>query len=76
MRRRLLVGSIWCTMHAKARAPELAHRVARARLELGPMTSVVRGGRRFRIAPPITLVKEEIDQALEQTDKAIRKSLG
>ena len=40
----------------KAPAPELAQRVARACLELGMMTSVVRGGFGiFRIAPPITI---------------------
>src|SRR5262249_5058476 len=48
----------------KAPAPELAHRVARNCLELGMMTSVVRGGFGiFRIAPPITISTQEIDLA-------------
>ncbi|TMJ68021.1 MAG: aspartate aminotransferase family protein, partial [Alphaproteobacteria bacterium] len=58
----------------KAPAPELAHRVARTCLELGMMTSVVRGGLGiFRIAPPITISKEEIELALDIFDTAIRK---
>jgi 2,2-dialkylglycine decarboxylase (pyruvate) len=61
----------------KAPAPELAQRVARACLELGMMTSVVRGGFGiFRIAPPITIAKDEIDLALDIFDAAITKSLS
>jgi 2,2-dialkylglycine decarboxylase (pyruvate) len=60
----------------KAPAPELAQRVARACLELGMMTSVVRGGFGiFRIAPPITIAKDEIDLAVDIFDAAITKSL-
>jgi 2,2-dialkylglycine decarboxylase (pyruvate) len=62
---------------SRAPAPELAQKVARTCLELGMMTSVVRGGLGiFRIAPPITIAKHEIDLALEIFDAAIRKSLG
>ena len=62
---------------SKAPAPELAQRVARACLELGMMTSVVRGGFGiFRIAPPITIAKDEIDLALDIFDAAITKSLS
>src|SRR5581483_22433 len=58
-------------------APELARRVARRCLELGMMTSVVRGGFGiFRIAPPITIAREEIELALDIFDRAIRDSLG
>jgi 2,2-dialkylglycine decarboxylase (pyruvate) len=61
----------------KAPAPELARRVADTCLDLGMMTSVVRGGFGiFRIAPPITIAKDEIDLALDIFDAAIRKSLG
>jgi 2,2-dialkylglycine decarboxylase (pyruvate) len=61
----------------KAPAPELAQRVARICLELGMMTSVVRGGLGiFRIAPPITVSKEEIELALDIFDRAISKSLS
>ena len=61
----------------KAPAPELAQRVARTCLELGMMTSVVRGGFGiFRIAPPITIAKDEIDLALDIFDSAIRNSLS
>jgi 2,2-dialkylglycine decarboxylase (pyruvate) len=59
----------------KAPAPELARRVARTCLDLGMMTSVVRGGYGiFRIAPPITISKQEVDLALDIFDSAIRKS--
>ena len=76
--RGLLVGlDLVQDRKTKAPAPELAQRVARTCLELGMMTSVVRGGFGiFRIAPPITVSKEEIDLALDIFDKAIRKSLG
>jgi 2,2-dialkylglycine decarboxylase (pyruvate) len=61
----------------KAPAPELAQRVARTCLELGMMTSVVRGGFGiFRIAPPITIAKDDIDLALDIFDRAIRQSLA
>jgi 2,2-dialkylglycine decarboxylase (pyruvate) len=61
----------------KAPAPDLAKQVARTCLELGMMTSVVRGGYGiFRIAPPITIAKEEIDLALDIFDQAIRRSLS
>jgi 2,2-dialkylglycine decarboxylase (pyruvate) len=60
----------------RAPAPELAQRVQQACLELGMMTSVVRGGFGiFRIAPPITISREEIDLALDIFDAAIRKSV-
>ena len=40
------------------------------------MTSVVRGGFGiFRIAPPITISKEEIDLALDIFDKALADGL-
>jgi 2,2-dialkylglycine decarboxylase (pyruvate) len=59
----------------KMPAPELAQRVQRACLELGMMTSVVRGGFGiFRIAPPITTSMQEIDLALDIFDAAIRRS--
>jgi 2,2-dialkylglycine decarboxylase (pyruvate) len=60
---------------SKAPAPLLAQRVARTCLDLGMMTSVVRGGYGiFRIAPPITISKQEVDLALDIFDSAIRKS--
>ena len=60
----------------RAPASDLAQRVARTCLELGMMTSVVRGGYGiFRIAPPITISKAEIDLALDIFDRAITKSL-
>ena len=61
----------------RAPAPELARRVAHSCLGLGMMTSVVRGGFGiFRIAPPITISKEEIDLALDIFDRAITKSIS
>jgi len=60
----------------KTPAPQLAQRVARTCLDHGMMTSVVRGGYGiFRIAPPITISREEIDLALDIFDNAIRKSI-
>jgi 2,2-dialkylglycine decarboxylase (pyruvate) len=61
----------------KVPAPDLAKRIARNCLELGMMTSVVRGGFGiFRIAPPITISTEEIDLALDIFDRAIRLSVS
>ena len=41
------------------------------------ITSLVRGGFGiFRIAPPITISKDEIDLALDIFDKAITKSVS
>src|SRR5262249_4449021 len=61
---------------SRAPAPELAQRVSRACLDLGMMTSVVRGGLGiFRIAPPITIAKAEIDLALDIFDRAIARGL-
>jgi 2,2-dialkylglycine decarboxylase (pyruvate) len=57
--------------------PELAQRVARACLDLGMMTSTVRGGFGiFRIAPPLTIEEAEIDLGLEIFDKALAASLA
>lgn len=56
--------------------PELAQRVARECLQLGMMTSVVRGGFGiFRISPPITIEAAEIDLGLEIFDKALATAL-
>jgi 2,2-dialkylglycine decarboxylase (pyruvate) len=56
--------------------PELAQRVARECLELGMMTSVVRGGFGiFRIAPPITVDAREIDLGLEIFDRALARAV-
>ena len=76
--RGLLVGlDLVHDRKTKAPAPELAHRVSRTCLELGMMTSVVRGGLGiFRIAPPINIAKDEIDMALDIFDRAIRKNLS
>ena len=59
---------------SRAPDPELAQSVARACLDLGMMTSVVRGGLGiFRIAPPMTITEEQIDLALEIFDQALAK---
>ncbi len=61
---------------SKTPDPELAQRVAHECLELGMMTSVVRGGFGiFRIAPPITILESEIDLGLDIFDKALGKAL-
>ena len=60
----------------KAPDPELAQRVARECLDLGMMTSVVRGGLGvFRIAPPITIEAAEIDLGLEIFDRALARAV-
>jgi 2,2-dialkylglycine decarboxylase (pyruvate) len=56
--------------------PELAQRVARECLDLGMMTSVVRGGFGiFRIAPPLTIEPAEIDLGLEIFDRALARAV-
>src|SRR5690348_15861092 len=61
---------------AKTPDPDLALKVARECLQLGMMTSVVRGGFGiFRIAPPLTIDDSEIDLGLEIFDKALGKAL-
>jgi 2,2-dialkylglycine decarboxylase (pyruvate) len=56
--------------------PVLAQEVARNCLELGMMTSTVRGGFGiFRIAPPLTVSEAEIDLGLEIFDRALTKAL-
>ena len=59
----------------RAPDPDLAQRVARECLDLGMMTSVVRGGFGiFRIAPPITIEPAEIDLGLEIFDRALARA--
>ncbi len=61
---------------AKTPDPDLAQKVARICLDLGMMTSVVRGGLGiFRIAPPLTIEPEEIDLGVEIFDKALAQAL-
>lgn len=61
----------------RAPAPELARRVARTCLDLGMMTSIVRGGFGiFRIAPPLTISKQEIDLAIDILDNALAQSVS
>ena len=76
--RGLLVGlDLVKDRRTRTPAPELAHRVARNCLELGMVTSVVRGGLGiFRIAPPITISKDEIDLALDIFNQAITSSVS
>jgi 2,2-dialkylglycine decarboxylase (pyruvate) len=60
----------------RAPDPELAQRVARECLDLGMMTSVVRGGFGiFRIAPPLTIDAGEIDLGLEIFDHALARAV-
>jgi 2,2-dialkylglycine decarboxylase (pyruvate) len=61
---------------SKAPDPELAQRVARECLQLGMMTSVVRGGLGiFRIAPPLIIEPHEIDLGIDIFDKALARAL-
>jgi 2,2-dialkylglycine decarboxylase (pyruvate) len=60
----------------KAPDPDLAQRVARECLDLGMMTSVVRGGFGiFRIAPPLTIDAAEIDLGLDIFDRALARAV-
>ena len=60
----------------KAADPELAQRVARECLDLGMMTSVVRGGLGIvRMAPPIPIEACEIDLGLEIFDRALARAV-
>jgi 2,2-dialkylglycine decarboxylase (pyruvate) len=52
---------------------ELAVRVGRRCLELGLSLGVIRAGRGnvFRVAPPLTVTREQIDGALARLDQAL-----
>jgi len=55
-------------------APELTGRVAERCLELGMLTSTIRGGLGvFRIAPPLTITEDEVDLALSIFETAFRE---
>lgn len=61
---------------SKTPDPELAQRVMGECLQLGMMTSVVRGGFGiFRIAPPLTITPQEIDLGIDMFDKALARAL-
>lgn len=72
--RSLLMGlDLVASRQTRAPAPELAQAVARRCLELGMLTSVVRGGFGiFRLAPPLTMSDGEMDLALTIFDQALR----
>lgn len=57
---------------------ELGHTIADKCLELGLSMNIVRVkkmGGVFRIAPPLTITKEEIDLGIEILDRSIKKSM-
>ncbi|MCZ6558634.1 MAG: aspartate aminotransferase family protein [SAR324 cluster bacterium] len=58
--------------------PELTVRIARRALELGLSLSRVAAGKGsiFRIAPPLTITREEIDSGLEILDQTLRECSG
>ncbi len=78
--RGLLLGvEIVADRESKAPAPELGHRISDRCLELGLSMNIVRVkgfGGVFRIAPPLTVSKEEIDLGVAILDLAIRESLA
>ena len=56
--------------------PVRAEKIQRRALELGMMTSLVRGGLGvFRIAPPITISDDELDLGLEIFDSALAAAM-
>ena len=63
----------------KAPAPELGHRISERCLELGLSMNIVRikgMGGVFRIAPPLTVTKEELDLGISILDAAIADALA
>ena len=60
--------------HHKTPAPELGHAISDRCLELGLSMNIVRVkgmGGVFRIAPPLTVSREEIDLGIAILDEAI-----
>jgi 2,2-dialkylglycine decarboxylase (pyruvate) len=55
--------------------PELARNIARRALELGLSLSPVQAGQTsvFRIAPPLTISKDEIASGLEMLEQTLRE---
>jgi 2,2-dialkylglycine decarboxylase (pyruvate) len=78
--RGLLIGvEIVADRETKAADPELGHRISDRCLELGLSMNIVRVkgfGGVFRIAPPLTVSKEEIDLGIAILDQAIGDSLS
>lgn len=78
--RGLLLGmEIVADRDSKDPDPELGHRISDRCLELGLSMNIVRVkgfGGVFRIAPPLTVSKEEIDLGVAILDRAIRESLA
>jgi 2,2-dialkylglycine decarboxylase (pyruvate) len=78
--RGLLLGmEIVADRESKAPAPELGHRISDRCLALGLSMNIVRVkgfGGVFRIAPPLTVSKEEIDLGVAILDQAIRESMA
>lgn len=77
--RGLLLGmEIVADRESKAPDPELGHRISDRCLELGLSMNIVRVkgfGGVFRIAPPLTVSREEIDMGVAILDQAIQESL-
>ncbi len=76
--RGLLLGvEIVADRESKQPAPELGHRISERCLELGLSMNIVRikgMGGVFRIAPPLTVSRAEIDLGIAILDQAIRES--
>ncbi|GJM33700.1 MAG: aspartate aminotransferase family protein [Saprospiraceae bacterium] len=77
--RGLLLGvEIVTDRESKTPAPELGHSISERCLELGLSMNIVRVpgmGGVFRIAPPLTVTKEELDLGVSMLDQAIQDCL-
>ena len=77
--RGLLIGlEIVKDRESKDPDPELGHRISERCLELGLSMNIVRlpgMSGVFRIAPPLSVTKQEIDQAIAILDQAIKESV-
>lgn len=76
--RGLLIGlELVADRETRAPTPDLAKRVLRRCLELGLSMNLVRAGQSstFRIAPPLTISRGEVDSGLAMFEQALRESL-
>jgi len=76
----LLLGmEIVADRHSKASDPEMGNRIADRCLELGLNMNIVRVkgyGGVFRIAPPLTVSREEVDLGVSMLEEAIKDVAG
>ena len=64
--------------HSKAPANQLGHEVGRRCIELGASLNIARqaSAHIFRIAPPLTVTRGQIDTAMDILDRALTECAG